>query len=196
MKNFYYRASGYGIFILPPWPVSLKVNAFRAECCKIFNLKKVILPPVHITIGNLFAYNSLYERNLIKNLSACTRSIVPFEQTLQNFGSFKSHTVFLNAVQNPGISELNYASSFFCNRKKHYRYTGKISTFKPHLSISYRDLTDQLYPTIWEEYKDQQFEMSFGVQKFTLAKWDAVTFSWKNVHEFSLDGSKPLTLFS
>ncbi|MDB5120349.1 MAG: hypothetical protein JWN56_1567 [Sphingobacteriales bacterium] len=196
VKNYYYTPSGYGVFILPPWPVSMRVNTLREDCCKTFGLKKALRPPVHITLGKLFEYNSEFESQLIKNLRAHTRSIIPFEQQLEDFGSFKSHTVYVKAVQNQSIGELNYASSFISGGKRQYNYKGKLSSFKPHLSIAYRDLTEELYPLVWEEYKDQKFEASFTVTKFTLVKWDAVNFSWKNIHDFPLEGSKPLTLFS
>lgn len=196
MKNSYYSASGYGIFILPPWPVSMKINTLRDDCCQAFGLKKSSLPPVHITLGNLFVFNSLYEKLLIKNLRSSTRSIVPFEQHLSNFGSFKSHTVFVKAVQNEHITELNYASSFVAGCKKTYNYTGKPGSFKPHLSITSRDLTEQLYPSVWEEYRDKKFEVSFSVGKFTLVKWDAVNFRWTKIYDFPIEGTKPLTLFS
>jgi 2'-5' RNA ligase len=197
VKKFYYNFSGYGIFILPPWPIKLKVNGYREECCKLFGQRKASIPPVHITLGHLFNFIPEQESYLIKRIRAYSRSIAPFEQQLVNFGSFKSHTVFIKATQNLNIAELNYVSSYIAGGKKSsYHFNGKINSFQPHLSIAYRDLTEELYPSVWEEYKDKAFEAEFTVNNFTLVKWNAETYKWDNLHHFPLEGSKPLTLFT
>ena len=80
-------------------------------------------------------------------------------------------------------------------------WTGKIdpkeakgnTLFRPHVTIAYRDIPPEVFPAMWEEFKNRKFNRSFKVESFSLLKHDGK--QWNLFREFHLKHSGVQTLF-
>ena len=61
------------------------------------------------------------------------------------------------------ITELHQAIVFVF-RKHPFDSQKKSSTFSPHITNTYRDVLSQIFPQIWNEYKDRKFKRKNSVR--------------------------------
>lgn len=183
MSNLYLLA------ILPPLQLSEEIHQIRLECSEKFGVMKALRPPVHITLYRPFRAEEAFEKQLIRLLGPGTADIPPFTQKLENFGSFSNKVVFINALKTPELISLHKAIvSIF--RKNHIDRQEEKQTsqaFSPHITIAYRDVLPEVFPKIWQEYKDRRFKRNFTADHFTLLKHDKV--KWNPIKDFTLGSS-------
>jgi 2'-5' RNA ligase len=187
MKNLYLLA------ILPPKQLSEQIDDIRKECAERFNVKAGLKPPVHITLFRPFFLEPEREDWLVRLLLPAS-VLPPFEQELENFDSFNTHTVFIRALKNSSIAVLQRTISAIINRHKIDPKEVKGNTlFRPHVTIAYRDISPEVFPGMWEEYKNRTFKRNFKVDGFSLLKHDGKR--WNILRNFPLKQSGVLTLF-
>ena len=61
------------------------------------------------------------------------------------------------------ITELHQAIVFVF-RKHPFDSKKKSSIFSPHITSTYRDVLSQIFPQIWNEYKDRKFKRKNSVR--------------------------------
>lgn len=187
MKNLYLIA------ILPPPQLSEQIDDIRKECAGKYNVKAALKPPVHITLFRPFFLEPERESWLIKLLLPATNQSC-FEQKLENFDSFNMHVVFIRAIKNTYISSLQRNISAIINHNKIDPKEVKGNTlFRPHITIAYRDIPPEVFPAVWEEYKNRKFKRDFMVDAFSLLKHDGKR--WNLLRSYYLKQSEALTLF-
>lgn len=187
MKNLYLIA------ILPPQQLSEQVDDIRKECAEKYDIKAALKAPVHITLFRPFFLEQEREIWLVKLLLPAANQ-APFEQELENFDSFNMHVVFIRTIKNTFISLLQRNISATINRHKIDPKEAKGNTlFRPHITIAYRDIPPEVFPAIWEEYKNRKFKRDFMVNAFSLLKHDGKR--WNVFREFNLKTFDDLTLF-
>lgn len=184
----------YLLAILPPAQLSEQIDNIRKECAAKFGVKAALKPPVHITLYRLFKLENSFEKQFIRLFKALGHTLQPFEQQLENFDSFNTHTVYIRAVKNPEIMQLNRSvSAVFSKYKIDPQETKSNLSFTPHITIAYRDISPEVFPEIWQEYKDRKFKREFLIDRITLLKHD--TKRWNKMEEFRLQCVHQPTLF-
>ncbi|MXV51278.1 hypothetical protein GS399_09885 [Pedobacter sp. HMF7647] len=189
MKNLYFIA------ILPPEQLSEQIDDIRKECSEMFNVFAALKPPVHITLFAPFQLGNERENQLIKVLEA-PRHHSSFEQELENFDTFNSHVVYINTIKNKSIASLqkNITAVMHHHEIGKREVKGGNTLFKPHITIAYRDIDQEIFPAMWAEYKNKKFKRQFTVGGFTLLKHDGK--KWNRFKEYSFIEPMPeLTLF-
>jgi 2'-5' RNA ligase len=183
----------YLIAVLPPAHLSEQIDDIRKECAERYDVKAALKPPVHITLFRPFFLDTERENWLIKLLLPATGQ-PPFHQEIENFDSFNMHVVFLCAIKNASITALQRCISSVINRNKIDPKEVKGNTlFRPHITIAYRDIPPEVFPVMWEEYKNRKFKRNFMVESFSLLKHDGKR--WNLLCEFRLKPTDILTLF-
>jgi 2'-5' RNA ligase len=182
----------YLLAVLPPKQLSEEINEIRIECSEKFGVKKALKPPVHITLYRPFHMEISFEKQMIRLLHQATSHLQPYDQQLENFGSFNLDVIYIHALKNQVITDLHQAIvSVF--RKHPVDPQKKSSAFSPHITIAYRDVLPQVFPLIWNEYKDRKFKRKFWADHFTLLRHDGV--QWNRVEDFKLMGPEQPSLF-
>jgi len=167
----------YFVAILPPDEISAEIDEIRKQCSVDHKVYSALKPPVHITLAAPFKLNSQFEPKLLSSLEM-VRNFSAFDQELKNFDGFPSHTVYINALKNPGIITL---FKIIKNALKPYSNDTK-GPIRPHITIAYRDV-GSAYPDIMEEYKKRKYKAQFTVDKFSLLKHDGK--KWNIFKEYS-----------
>lgn len=180
----------YLLALLPPKDLSEEIHAIRLECAEKFGVQKALRPPVHITLYRPFHVEQEFQGELIRLLEQGTRGLRSFAQDLENFGTFKSQVVFINALKSPELVLLREAivSVIRKNQLDKQLDKQKDQSFHPHITIAYRDIPADLFPAIWGEYKDRQVNFRFTADHFTLLKHE--NSRWNVVRDFNLDSDE------
>jgi 2'-5' RNA ligase len=188
MENLYLTA------ILPPEQLTEQIDEIRKECAEKFNVKAGLKPPVHITLFRPFKLESEREEHLLKILNPVTYNYDPFEISLENFDTFHSHVVFIRVTRNKELLDLQHEISGIYNRNKiDFQEVKSRQSFKPHITIAYRDIPAPIFPNMWSEYKDRKFKRRFLINHFTLLKHDGKR--WQRFKDYYLKKEAELSLF-
>lgn len=184
----------YLLALMPPPELSGQIHEIRLECAEKFGVKKALRPPVHITLYRPFHMETAFEQPLIRLLHQAGSALQSFEQELENFGSFNTQVVYINALMNPGLVEL-HQSIVGVFRKHQIDPKGNKGNhaFHPHLTIAYRDVLPEVFPLIWKEYNDRKFKRSWYADHFTLLKHDQT--QWIPLENFNMKAADQPSLF-
>lgn len=176
----------YLIAILPSEDLSRQINDIRVHCSEKFGVQKALKPPVHITLYRPFKMDETFEPRMLKLLKSATGDLPPFKQDLENFEAFDMHAVVIRALKNPQIMKLqrSVASVFRKNEIDKLPAGTENMSFRPHLTIAYRDIQPEVFPMIWDEYKDARFKRTFTVNEFSLLRHDGK--QWNRIIDFKL----------
>lgn len=176
----------YLIALLPPAKLSDEIHAIRVDCSQKFGVYKALRPPVHITLYPPFRAEEAMEEQLIGLLKQGTAGLPSFLQMLENYGTFKREVIYIKALKSPALIHLHetIVSVIRKNQLDKQIHNKEREVYKPHITIAYRDVSKELFPKIWKEYKDRKFERSFKAEHFTLLKHDGAL--WNSIAEFGL----------
>lgn len=123
------------------------------------------------------------EERLINSLKTIAMGYHPFKVELKDFGSFPSHTIFINVdtqlqVKNL-VKEIKPAQQLMTlnkDNKPHFIDT-------PHLTIA-RKLVPWQYEKAWQEYSNKQFTGRFIAHEMLLLKRKVGDMSFQVVQNF------------
>ncbi|HTM92712.1 MAG TPA: 2'-5' RNA ligase family protein [Flavisolibacter sp.] len=163
-----YRINEYLLVLNPPedlWQKIMKIKEGFAEKYKN-EIAKFTKP--HITLINWVSLE-LVEERMMQRLQNIAMGITPFKVELKDYGSFPSHTIFINVVSKLPIQslvrEMKQAQRLMTlNRenKPHFIET-------PHISIC-RKLKPWQYEEGWLEFSNRQFTGRFIADSMLLLK--------------------------
>ncbi|TZF84632.1 2'-5' RNA ligase family protein [Pedobacter sp. BS3] len=183
------------IALLPPEQLSEQIDGIRKECSEKYNVYAALKPPVHLTLYRTIHIEQHLEKHLEKVLMQATHRD-PFTVTLENFDSFNNQTLFINCIKSPPLAALQKSISAIISRNRFdpREVKGGNTLFKPHITIAYRDVSPEIFPVMWDEYKSRKFKREFPVHAFTLLKHNGK--QWQPVKHYNLvPQNESLTLF-
>lgn len=180
--------------ILPPSLLSEEIHDIRKEISERFSVFKALKPPVHITLYKPVSIDENTESRLIKLLRPVASSHSPFMQQLENYESFNNQTLYIRAVKSPELSALQKDIASVFNRNKIDPQPVKSkSSFTPHITIAYRDVSPEVFVSLWEDFKNRKFRRNYQTESFSILKHDGS--QWNVLEEFRLSKPHTLTLF-
>jgi 2'-5' RNA ligase len=166
-----YRINEYLLMLNPPedlWQKIMKIKEGFAEKYKN-EIAKYTKP--HITLVNWVSLELMEER-MMQRLQTISMGISPFKVELKDYGSFPSHTIFINVISKVPIQslvrEMKQAQKLMTLNKENKPHF--IET--PHLSIC-RKLKPWQYEEGWLEFSNRQFTSRFIADSMLLLKRQA-----------------------
>ena len=123
----------------------------------------------HVTIVNFVQYTMMEER-IINRLNTIAMGYPPFKIELRDFGSFSSHTIFINVVSKLPIQNLVREVRKESQRLMKLNDDNKPHFItEPHLTIA-RKLQPRQYEKGWLEYSNKHFTGRFIADSMILLK--------------------------
>lgn len=188
----------YMFAIMPPEELSSNIHLKRTEFFEKYHFRKALKPPVHITLYNPFHIDgtslSLFEHFVVQ-LQNWADQQSSFQIDLRNYNFFENPgqpVVFIDVVKNRKLQELH--SRFIKKLKKHMPINNEPVSYKPHITIGYKDVTPEVFPQIKTYYSKQTFSGSFPCNSFYLWKHNGK--NWEIDTTFHLNGKvEQLKLF-
>jgi 2'-5' RNA ligase len=163
-----YRVNEYLVVLTPPeelWQKIVKVKEEFSEKYKVPSAK--YLRP-HIALVNFLTLEMMEER-IIQRLQSISMGIAPFKIELKDYGSYPSHTIFINVISKVPIQnivrqlkEAQRLMKLNNENKPHF-------IDEPHIGIA-RKLKPWQYEEGWLEYSHRQFTGRFIADSMLLLK--------------------------
>ncbi len=174
MKTIVNTIPGYQVYeyllVLSPheelWNRILKV---KEEFAEKYQSDHARWGKPHLTLVNFVQYNMMEER-IISRLKTIAMGYPPFKVELKDFGSFPSHTIYINVVSKVPVqnlvkeirSEGQRLMKLNDDNKPHF-------IMEPHLTIA-RKLQPWQYEKGWLEYSNKHFTGRFIADAMLLLK--------------------------
>lgn len=178
-----YRVNEYLLVLSPHeelWNRIVKVKGKFAEDYKSDHAR---WGKPHITLVNFVQY-ALMEERIINRLRAIAMGFPPFKVELKDFGSFPTHTIYINVLSKIPVqglvksirSETQRLMKLDDDNKPHF-------ILEPHLTIA-RKLKPWQYEKGWLEYSNKHFAGRFIADSMTLLRRPVGEMKYHTVQKF------------
>lgn len=137
----------------------------------------------HITLVQFVTWQMSEER-LRNRLNTIAMGSQPFKVTLSNYGSFPTHTIYINVATKNHIHQLVRELKGAQRLMKSGDNTPHFVT-EPHIVLS-RQLKPGQYENAWLEYEHKHFNGSFVADSMLLIKRPLDSKAWQIVQRFEL----------
>jgi 2'-5' RNA ligase len=137
----------------------------------------------HVTLVNFIQYEMMEER-LTNRLNAVAMGYPPFKVELKDFGSFPSHTIFINVTSKVPVQGLVKLIRTEAQRLMKLNEDNKPHfILEPHLAIA-RKLKPWQYEKGWLEYSHKHFTSRFIADGMTLLRRPVGEMKYQLVKKF------------
>ncbi len=155
-----YRVYEYLLVLNPHEELRSKIMKIKQEFYDVYKASTAIGGRPHITLANFLQYEMMEDR-LINRLKTVAMGFHPVKIELKDFGSFPSHTIYINVVSKIPVQtlvkeirkEAQRLMKLNDDNKPHF-------ILEPHLTIA-RKLQPWQYEKGWLEYSNRHFTGRF-----------------------------------
>lgn len=158
----------YLLVIQPPQDIYEKIVMIKKQFYVSYKSAYAIAGRPHITIASFIQSDTL-EDTIRHKLRLITSSCTPFKIELLDFGSFPSHTIYINI--NSRLAITNLVKSIREHMQKFMKMDNNKPLFiiEPHLTIA-RKLKPWQYEKAWLEYAEKHFSARFITNNMLLLR--------------------------
>ncbi len=174
MKNIINSLPGYKIYeyllvLNPHEELRHKIMQVKQQFHDAYKATTALYSKPHITLVNFVQYE-LFEERILNRLKTIAMGYHPVKIELKDFGSFPSHTIYINIVSKLPIqglvkqvrTETQRLMKLDADNKPHF-------LLEPHLTIA-RKLAPWQYEKGWLEYSHKHFTGRFIADGMLLLK--------------------------
>lgn len=187
-----YRINEYLLVLSPHEELWSKIIKVKEEFGDKYQFEQAKWGKPHITLANFLQYEMMEER-LINRLKVVGMALPPFKVELKDFGSFPSHTIFINVTSKVPIqslvkevrSEAQRLMKLNDENKPHF-------IMEPHVTIA-RKLQPWQYEKGWLEYSNKNFTGRFIANEMALLRRPVGEKKYKTVRRFEFQNLPVLT---
>lgn len=173
----------YLLVIQPNEDLHEKIMEEKNNFAEKYNAAAATFGKPYITLLR-FVQVQMMEERIIRQLRAIASGCAPVKIELRNFGSFPSHTIFINLVSKV---QVHYIIRRLKTAQRLMKYKENTPHFitEPHLAIA-RKLKPEQYESAWKEYQHQSFSGRFIAGKLVLLRRPYGLRSFQLVEAFEL----------
>ena len=164
-----YRVYEYLLVLNPHEELRNRIMKVKKEFYAAYKASAAIGGKPHVTLVNFIQYEMMEER-IVNRLKAIAMGYHPFKVELKDFGSFPSHTIFINVTSKLPVqglvkevrTEAQRLMKMNDDNKPHF-------ILEPYLTIA-RKLKPWQYEKGWLEYSNKHFTGRFIADAMLLLK--------------------------
>lgn len=163
-----YRINEYLLVLAPPEDLWQKIVRIKEEFSEKYKVPSARYLKPHIALTN-FMTLEMMEEKLIQRLQLVAMGLAPFKIELKDYGSYPSHTIFINVtsklpIQNMvrQLKEAQRLMKLNNENKPHF-------IDQPHIAIA-RKLKPWQYEEGWLEFSNRHFTGKFIADHMLLLK--------------------------
>jgi 2'-5' RNA ligase len=178
-----YKVNEYLLVLSPHEELWNKIMKVKEEFALEYQSDHARWGKPHITLVNFVQYEMMEER-LINRLNVVGMSYPPFKVELKDFGSFPSHTIYINITSKVPVQGLVKEVRHEAQRLMKLNDENKPHFFlEPHLTIA-RKLKPWQYEKGWLEYSNKNFTGRFIADAMLLLRRPVGEMKYKAVRRF------------
>jgi len=173
-----YRIYEYMLILNPHEDLRDRIAQIRKEFNDEFMVEKGLGSAPNLGIVNFMQY-AFKEESIIKRLKRIAMTYTPFKVELKDFGSFPTHTIYLNVISKLQVQDLvkevrtqTQALMKLNNETKPHFFQ------EPHITVAMK-LKPWQYEKGWLEYSNKQFTSRFIADAMLLLKRPEGEKSWQ-----------------
>ena len=164
-----YRIFEYLLVLNPHEELRDKIMKLRHEFNDEYKVSTVLGVKPNIILANFLQYEMMEER-LINRLKVVAMGFHPIKVELRGFGSFPSHTIYINVISKVPVQTLVKEIRHETQRLMKLNDDNKPHfILEPHLTIA-RKLQTWQYEKAWLEYSNKNFTGRFIADGMLLLK--------------------------
>ncbi|MGI8502408.1 MAG: 2'-5' RNA ligase family protein [Hassallia sp.] len=177
--------SRFFVALLPPQHIQDCANEIKQHFADRYASSGAQKSPPHITLQSPFEWadsNVLFLEDSL-NKFAIGRKCVAV--TLHNFAAFTPRVIYIDVVQTPELMDLQaYLMAYM---ESNLEIVDKVahSSFTPHMTVAFRDLTKQNFKVAWREFVNRQLHFEFKCDRLTLLLHDGKRWNVKTEFSFA-----------
>jgi 2'-5' RNA ligase len=164
-----YRVYEYLLVLNPHEELRNKILQVKKEFYDTYKVSTAIGGKPHLTLVNFLQYEMMEER-LLNRLKVIAMGFHPIKVELKDFGSFPSHTIYINVTSKLPVQSLVKEIRHEAQRLMKLNDENKPHfILEPHLTIA-RKLKPWQYEKGWLEYSNKHFTGRFIADGMVLLK--------------------------
>src|SRR5574338_1188654 len=187
-----YRVYEYLLVLSPHEELWNKIMEVKKKFSREYKCEQAVWGRPYVTLVNFVQYEMMEDR-IINRLKTIAMGQYPFKIELKDFGSFPSHTVYINVVTKVPVQalvkeirkETQRLMKLDNDNKPHF-------ILEPHLTIA-RKLQPWQYEKGWLEYSHKNFTGRFIANGMTLLKRPVGEIKYHNVKKFEFQNLPVMT---
>lgn len=162
-----YRYFEYQLVLLPHQDLRNKIVQVKKNFHRAYNIPAALGGKPHILLAK-FTVWEMMEEKILNRLKLTAMGMPPFKVHLKDYGSFPSHTIFINVTTKLPVQHLVKEIRTAKRLMKSPDYEPFFIT-DPHITIA-RKLTPDRYQQGWQYYAHKSFTGSFIADGMLLLK--------------------------
>ena len=166
----------YFIAIVLPDELCKQVVEIQNEIADRYQSQKSLKVIPHITLKAPFVLPAFSHHHVISWFSDLIVGISPFTIELKDFDSFrnpKQPVIYIKPLPSKALSNLQkMIIQEFYKTFDTIEIGGTELSYKPHVTVAYRDLKPKMFELAWPEFKVKNFSGEFLATGFQLLKHD------------------------
>src|SRR5215212_6177728 len=163
-----YRINEYLLVLSPHQELWERIMSIKKEFAEKYKAAVAKYTKPHITLVNFITWDMMEEK-LLQRLQTIAMGITPFKVELKDYGSFPSHTIFINVISKLPIQDLVRELKDAQRLMKLNNENKPHFIDEPHFTIS-RKLKPWQYEEGWLEYSHRNFTSRFIADNMLLLK--------------------------
>ena len=188
MKNIINNLPGYRVYeyllvLNPHEELRNRIMQVKQHFAETYEASTALYSKPHITLVSYVQYE-MFEERIINRLKAIAMGFHPIKVELKNYGSFPSHTIYINVVSKLPVqslvkqvrTETQRLMKLDADNKPHF-------ILEPHLTIA-RKLLPWQYEKGWLEYSHKHFTGRFIADGMLLLKRPVGELKYQVVQRF------------
>ena len=163
-----YKVNEYLLVLNPHEELRNKIKAVKKEFHDTYKAPNALWGKPHITLVNFLQYAMMEER-IINRFKTVAMGFYPFKVELKDFGSFPSHTIYINVTTKEPVRNLVKEMKPFQQLMKLNKDNKPHFIDEPHLTIA-RKLLPWQYEKGWLAYSNKHFTGRFIADSMLLLR--------------------------
>ena len=178
-----YKICEYQIVLHPHAELRNKIAEIRNELNKEFKMTSPLGSKINVVLA-AFTQVEMMEKRIVDHLNKIGLGYPPFKVELKDFGSFPTHTIFINMISKIPVrtlikqirSETQRLMKLSDEKKPYFN-------MDPHIPIG-RTIPPEQYEKAWLEYSNKNFTGRFIADAMLLLKRSQGEKAWQIVQRF------------
>jgi 2'-5' RNA ligase len=187
-----YRVYEYLLVLDPHEELRHRIIEIKKEFKETYKASTAIGGKPHVTLVNFLQYEMMEER-LVNRLKTIAMGYYPIKVELKDYGSFPSHTIYINVTSKMPITNLVKEIRVQAQRLMKLNDENKPHFItEPHLTIA-RKLLPWQYEKGWLEYSNKHFTGRFIADGMLLLKKSVGEMKYQIVEKFQFQNLPVVT---